>query len=400
METDTSGDKHKRTVLALRSIELYSAALSAAADQTEEMRRLPQETETWLHEAGLFKILQPERLGGFELDYVALVDICEALARADASVAWNVANLSSHHWMLGMFPPAAQSAVWDNNPDALIASSFIFPAGKASPEEGGYRLTGRWPFCSGVDPSSWNMLGAVVASQVDGDPPEYRIFLVPRHHYEIQDTWFATGLKGTGSKDVEVKDVFVSQDMTLGVGEISGGATPGSQTNGSALYRLPVFALFPFVLSGCALGNAQACLDDFVQWTGQRASKYSGTQLSQLQSVRIHIAAAGARIDAARRIMRGICIEAMQDAQNNHVPDLLTKTRYRRDGAFAVGLCTEAVDGLFSASGAGALYTGRRLQRQFRDAHAINAHIAFNFDAAGSNNGSVELGLASDNPTL
>src|SRR5450432_1486285 len=121
------------------------------AARTEELRRLPPETERDLHDAGLFRILQPKRVGGAELDYVALVDCAEILGRADASVAWNLANLASHHWMLGMFDPYAQDLIWSENPDALIASSFVFPAGRAEKAEGGYRLRGHWPFSSGVD---------------------------------------------------------------------------------------------------------------------------------------------------------------------------------------------------------------------------------------------------------
>src|SRR5215813_12982402 len=135
------------------------------AARTEELRRLPPETERDLHEAGLFRIVQPKRVGGSELDYVALVDCADILARADASVAWNLGNLASHHWMLGMFDKRAQDLVWDRDPNVLIASSFIFPAGRARKVEGGYRLRGSWPFASGVASCDWNMLASVVAPE-------------------------------------------------------------------------------------------------------------------------------------------------------------------------------------------------------------------------------------------
>src|SRR5471030_1136015 len=114
--------------------------LGDRASRTEELRRLPPETERDLHEAGLFRIVQPKRVGGSEFDYVALVDFADTIALADASVAWNLANLSSHHWMLGMFDPRAQDAVWSQDPNALIASSFVFPAGRARRVDGGYVL--------------------------------------------------------------------------------------------------------------------------------------------------------------------------------------------------------------------------------------------------------------------
>ena len=161
-----------------------------------------------------------------------------------------------------------------------------------------------------------------------------------------------------------------------------------------------MFSLFPYVLSGVALGNAQACLDDYVDVARHRASTYNRAKLADMQSTQIKIAEASAKIDAARRIMRSNCIEATMDARRGHIPDMAAKTRLRRDGAFSVNLCTEAVSLLFSASGARGLFTTGVLQRQFRDAHAINSHLAFNFDAAGTNYGRVALGLPSENLTL
>jgi 3-hydroxy-9,10-secoandrosta-1,3,5(10)-triene-9,17-dione monooxygenase len=369
------------------------------ASRTEELRRLPPETERDLHDTGLFRIVQPKRVGGSEFDYVALVDCADALGQADASVGWNFANLASHHWMLGMFDKRAQDLVW-KNADALIASSFIFPAGRARKVDGGYVLRGSWPFSSGVDSCEWNMLASVVSSDDEADGIEYRIFLLNKSDYKIKDTWNATGLRGTGSNDVEVNDAFVAEPMTLAVSDLAGGPTPGSAVNPNALYELPVFSLFPYVLSGVALGNAQACLDDYVEVARHRTSTYNRAKLADFQSTQIKIAEASAKIDAARLIMRSTCIEAMADARRGHVPGTAAKTKLRRDGAYSVNLCTEAVSLLFSASGARGLFTTGALQRQFRDAHAINSHLAFNFDAAGTNYGRVALGLPSENLTL
>jgi 3-hydroxy-9,10-secoandrosta-1,3,5(10)-triene-9,17-dione monooxygenase len=374
--------------------------LRERASKTEELRRLPKETERDLHEAGLFRIVQPKRVGGFEFDYVALVDCADAIGQADASAAWNLANLASHHWMLAMFDKRAQDLIWNKDANTLIASSFIFPAGRARKVDGGYLLRGSWPFSSGVDSSEWNMLASVVSSDDEADGIEYRVFLVNRNDYRIRDTWNASGLRGTGSNDVEVNDAYVTDPMTIAVHELAGGPTPGSAVNPNALYTLPVFSLFPYVLSGVALGNAQACLDDYVDLARHRASTYNRTKLGDLQSTQIKIAEASSKIDAARLIMRSTCIAAMADARRGHVPDTAAKTRMRRDGAFSVNLCTEAVSLLFAASGARGLATSGALQRQFRDAHAINSHIAFNFDAAGTNYGRVALGLPSENLTL
>jgi 3-hydroxy-9,10-secoandrosta-1,3,5(10)-triene-9,17-dione monooxygenase len=370
------------------------------AARTEELRRLPPETERDLHDAGLFRIVQPKRVGGAEFDYIALVDCADLLGQGDASAAWNFANLASHHWMLGMFDKRAQDLVWNENPDALIASSFIFPAGRASKVDGGYVLRGSWPFSSGVDSCEWNMLASVVWSEDEADGIEYRLFLLNRKDYKVIDKWNASGLRGTGSNDVEVNDAFVADAMTVAAHQVGGGPTPGSAVNPNALYTLPVFSLFPYVLSGVALGNAQACLDDYVEIARNRVSTYNRAKIGDIQSTQIKIAEASAKIDAARLIMRSTCIEAMADARRGHIPDVAAKTKLRRDGAFSVNLCTEAVSLLFAASGARGLYMTGALQRQFRDAHAINSHLAFNFDAAGTNYGRVALGLPSENLTL
>jgi 3-hydroxy-9,10-secoandrosta-1,3,5(10)-triene-9,17-dione monooxygenase len=383
-----------------RRAEALLPRLRERAALTEELRGLPPETERDLHETGLFRIVQPKRVGGSEFDYVALVDCAEILGRADASVAWNFANLASHQWMLGMFDKRAQDLVWDKDVDALIASSFIFPAGRARKVEGGYKLRGSWPFSSGVASCEWNMLASVVAFDDEADGIEYRIFLVHKNDYRILDTWNAVGLQGTGSNDVEVRDAFVPEALTVAVSDLAGGPTPGSAVNPNPLYALAVFSLFPYVLSGVALGNAQACLDDYINVAQHRSSTYNRAKLGDMQSTQIKIAEASAKIDAARLIMRSNCIGAMADARFGIIPDMAAKTRLRRDGAFSVNLCTEAVSLLFAASGARGLFTTGVLQRQFRDAQAINSHLAFNFDAAGTNYGRVALGLPSENLTL
>src|SRR5215469_11653722 len=233
-------DERAFSTLATRARALIPQ-LRERAPRTEELRGLPPETERDLHEAGLFRLVQPKRVGGAELDYVALVDCAELLGKGDASVAWNFGNLASHHWMLGMFDKRAQNLVWDQDANVLIASSFIFPAGRARKVEGGYRLRGSWPFSSGVASSEWNMLASVVSSDDEADGIEYRIFLVHKNDYRIVDTWNSVGLRGTGSNDVEVRDAFVPEPQTVAVSDLAGGPTPGSAVNPNALYALPAF---------------------------------------------------------------------------------------------------------------------------------------------------------------
>ncbi|MCS0496283.1 acyl-CoA dehydrogenase [Ancylobacter sp. MQZ15Z-1] len=383
--------------LLQRATDLASI-LAGRAPQAEALRRLPPENERDLHDSGLYRMLQPQAVGGAELGYECLITIGAALAAGCASSAWNLTNLASHHWMLAMFPPAAQDRIWKENPDALIASSFIFPAGKVKKVAGGYELSGRWPFSSGVDVCGWNMLAGIV--RTEGEAPDHRIFLVPRADYEILDTWHVTGLKGTGSNDVVCTDVFVPEEMTVSAEHLKGGPTPGSERHSAPLYRLPVFALFPAILSGVGLGNGEGALTDHVASTRKRAGNYTGARLAELQSVQIHIGSAATRLAHSRRMMLAICEEAMRDAGRGHVPDMTTKFAYRRDLAFATQLATQAVDEVNAASGAQALYLAGSQQRRFRDAHAISAHIAFSTDVANAAFGRLALGMEADNPVV
>jgi len=364
--------------------------LRERAAKCEELRRLPDETLRDFHDAKLFRIHQPKRVGGEELEFAAVVTYGALLARACASTAWNWVNFAAHNMMLGMFPPKAQDEIWGASVDALIASSFVFPAGKARKVEDGYVLSGRWPFSSGVDPSEWNML-AGLARLDDNLPAEQRIFMVPRSQYKVIDTWFAGGLRGTGSKDVEMSEVFVPEHMTLAVADTKGGPTPGSAVNPGPLYQLPVFALFPYMLSGVALGIAEGLIDDYKPGAG----KMTGARVAEIQSTQIRLSEATAYARASRLVQLANCNEAEQQ-----LPDAKTKARYRLEGAYAVEWAVRAVDVMFGLYGASGLYESGHVPRAFRDAHAVKQHFSFNTDIAGTTYGRVALGLASDNPTL
>ena len=372
--------------------------LRERAPRCEELRRMPEETLRDFHDAGLFWIQQPRRVGGAELEFVAVVTFGALLAGACASSAWNFINYLSHHLMLGMFPPRAQDQIWDESPDTLIASSFVFPAGKAKKVKDGYVISGRWPFSSGVDPSEWNML-AGLAWLDDNAPPEQRIFLLQRSQYEVIDNWFAGGLRGTGSKDVEASEQFVPEHLTLSVADIKGGPTPGSAVNPGPLYRMPVFALFPYMLSGVPLGIAEGRVEEYVS-RATKTGRMTGARVAEIQSTQIRLAEASAYARISRTVQEANCREAQALIEAGKVPDVRTKARYRLEGAYAVDWAVRAVDVMFGLYGAGGLYESGPVPRAFRDAHAVKQHFSFNTDIAGTTYGRVAHGLPSDNPTL
>ncbi|HJQ56577.1 MAG TPA: acyl-CoA dehydrogenase family protein [Vineibacter sp.] len=374
--------------------------LAKRAAECEALRRLPESTERDLHRTGLFRMVQPKRVGGAELDVGIFVDTCAELARVCPSTAWNLGNLASHHWMLGFFPPETQDELWDVSLDVLIATSLAFPAGRGRKVDGGYEVSGRWPLSSGVDNSDWNMLAYMVRETPDGPPVDQRFALVHRSQYEIIDNWHAVGLAGTGSKDVAIKGLFVPANRTLTAWALNGKPHPGSSVNSTPLFRVPMLALGPYVLSGVMLGCAQGAYETTVGAARRRNATTTGQPVGASQTVQIKVAEAGARIDAAEIVMRRACEHAMAVARSGAEPAHADKVRYRRDAFFSVRLCLEAVDILMGIAGSSGLYLSNAMQRLFRDAHAANAHIMFSPDVQGAIFGQHALGAAGPPPLL
>ena len=373
--------------------------LRERAQASEDARVLTRANEQLLHETGLFRFHQPKAFGGMELPFVAVIDIVAEIARGCPSTAWNVGNLGCHHWILGYYDPQTQHDVWDANPDTLIASSIALAAGRARKVEGGFIVSGRWPFSSGVDNSDWNMLAATV---FDGDKPvDSRLCIVPKSDYRIIDTWDAMGMGATGSKDVAAADVFVPDRRALALRACRGGfGHPGGATSKGALYGIPIVAASSHPLAPAALGAAEGAYEIFLDSIAKRAGTYTGAKVADFQAVQIKVARARSLIDSARYLLRQSAIAFDATAARGEAPDLETKLRFRAHSAFAVGQSREAVETLWSCYGAQGLYRRDPLQRHLRDVIAIAQHFSFNFDIAGAAYGTHALGGAYVNPAM
>ena len=382
----------------LERAERLVPTLAARARETEALRRIPDETIADLRASGLFRVLQPSRVGGAELPYDALVRVTAILARGCGSTAWVYANLANHDFMLAMWPPEAQHEVWSVSADQLIGSALMFPPGRATRAPGGYRLSGRWKFSSGIDACTWTMLGGIASA--DGELPDYRVFLVPQGDYRTIDTWYAAGLRGTGSKDVEVSDIFIPEHRALAVNSMKGCGAPGASVNPGPLYRLPVFDMFPYVVAATALGLAQGAIEMFAADTRHRVTSYSTTLMSDHATTQLRLGEAASAVEAAELLLLANCQTAMADAEASHLPTAQEKIRLRRDGAYAARLCTHAVDLLFEAGGGEFLYDDKPMQRVFRDVHAAHSHYALAWDVVAVQAGKFMLGIAPDIPTL
>ena len=373
--------------------------LRERAGETERLRRIHPDIIDELRRTRLMRIVQPTRVGGLELDLALFVDIGEVLGAACASTAWVWANYAIHDWMLAMFAPEGQDAVWGDDPDTIIGSALIYPAGRAEKVDGGWRLNGRWPFSSGIDASDWALLGAMAHRPGDAAPSPLML-MVRRADIERFDTWHVAGLAGTGSDDVAVDDLFVPAALAFNPREARGDSTPGSAVNPGPLYRQGILALFPHVIAGPILGMARGAYDDYVGAMRTRSATYNKSKIAEHAAVQLRIAEAGAAIDGARRALLDCFAESQTHAEAGAVPSDDTKARWRRDAAYAARLSVQAVEVLYAAAGGGANYLSNPLQRHHRDIHAAAGHIGVSWDVNAAEFGRTALGLPLGNPNV
>ncbi len=383
----------------LREARELVPALRARAAQAEAARVMLPETVSDLHRIGALRILQPKRWGGMEYDFISYIDVPMELARGCASTSWNVVNLSIHNWMLALYDERAQADVWDKDPDALIAAGIAYPQGRARKADGGFVISGKWNFSSGVNIAEWCMLAVIVR---DGDKIiDHRMCLLDKSRYEVVDDWHTLGMRSTGSMTVVAKDVFVPEYRALCAYDIRGGdGFPGVKGNPNPVYRVSLNALGGHGIAATAVGNAMAALEHTLVLVKERSTNYTGLKMRDQQIVQHRVATAAVKIDSAKLMLRTDALAAQQEANNNVMPDMEQKLRYKRNAAYAATLCMEAVDALHTVTGATGIYQSYPLERIFRDAHALGAHISLNFDAQAPAWGLAALGGEVVNPTL
>jgi 3-hydroxy-9,10-secoandrosta-1,3,5(10)-triene-9,17-dione monooxygenase len=363
--------------------------LRERAVRAERDRNIPQESVDEFIEAGLIHTLQPKRWGGYEHDHEVAFDIAVELGKSTCgSSAWCLNYLADHACMLALFPEEAQHDVWSRNNAACIATSAA-PTGKVAPASGGYRLDGRWSWCSGLRHSQWIMIGGLVQRPGE-DHPDMRLYLVPVSELKQDDTWYCAGLRASGSNTAVLDNVFVPEHRSVSFSVLREGCSPGSKVNANPMYRAPFIALHSYALLGPVLGVARGGYAEFVQWTRQRYLTYTQLAIAQHVPVQIRVAEIAAPIDAAELLARRAF--AMARADYAGMP-LATRTLLRRDFTYALRILREALDDLVKISGSSGLMDDNPVQRCWRDAHAISSHVVMNWDVPAENFGRSEFGL-------
>jgi 3-hydroxy-9,10-secoandrosta-1,3,5(10)-triene-9,17-dione monooxygenase len=363
--------------------------LRERAVKAERDRNIPKESVEDYIGAGLIHTLRPKRWGGYEHDHEVMFDIAVELGRSTCgSSAWCLNYLGDHAVILAHFPDEAQHDVWSRDQAACIATSAA-PTGKVTVVPGGYRLNGRWSWCSGLRHSQWIMIGGLVFREGE-DHPDMRLYLVPVAEVKQDDTWYCAGLRATGSNTSVLDDVFVPEHRSVSFATLRDGHSPGSAVNTNPIYRTPFIAVHTYALLGPALGLARGGYADFTDWTRRRYLTYTQLAIAQHVPVQLKTAEIAAQIDAAELLARRALATARADYAGMTME---TRTLLRRDWAYAMKTLRDAMDSLVKISGSSGLMEDNPVQRCWRDVHAISSHVVMNWDVPAENFGRAEFGL-------
>lgn len=389
----TPNDAPDDATLIQRAKDLQGV-LRERAEGTEAARVVDPRTIADFQRAGFFKMFQSRTWGGYESHPTAIFTVQELLAQACPSSAWIMGVVGVHNWQLAHFSKRAQQEVWGADPGVLASSSYA-PTGSVRAVDGGCVLRGRWFYSSGIDHVDWVLLGGNV-TDASGQTIDYRTFLVPKSDYRIVDDWHVIGLKGTGSKSLEIDEAFVPEHRQLSVLASQAFDTPGLRegTAGGPLFRVPFPTIFGSCITTPALGAAQRMLDLFVEMTRQATSLYSGARWAEEQTTQIRIAECDAELRAARMQQAANFDQIIARLERGETVPIEERARFRFDHCNLVDLAHRAADRLFVASGARSLMTSQPFQRFFLDIQAARVHAINNRGKWAATYGGSRLGVA------
>lgn len=365
------------TDLAARSPVMSSEDLDRAAvelsvrarrlaPEIETTRRLPAELLEGLRASGLFRIGAPAAVGAPEAPPAVTLRCAETVARGDASAGWCVSIAATSSLLAGWLPDEGVAEVF-GDPENVAAGVWA-PRGIARRVDSGYRVSGRWAFCSGITHSDFMFGGCMVEGAGKGAAP--LALAMPTNELQIIDTWHTSGLRGTGSHDAVADDVFVPDQRTLCLLE--------PPTSDAALYRFPIFSLLALSIAAAALGNARGAIDDLSELAAGKVALGSNRTLAERPATWSGVAQAEAALRAARAFYYQAIDETWMTVQRSEPVSVESRTALRLAATHAVRTAADVARDMYDLGGGSAIYDGSPLQRRFRDAHTATAHVQVN----------------------
>ena len=361
-------------MLIARARAMVPVLKSRARRATAE-RRISDETIAEMKAAGFFRILQPERWGGYEMNPNVFFEVQKLLAEGCMSTGWVYGVVGGHPYELALFHDQAQIDVWGGDDSVLVSSSYQ-PVGKVERADGGFYLSGRWGFSSGAEHCDWVLLGAMIPPAQEGASPDMRTFLVPRPDYVIEDAWHTFGLQGTGSQDIVVDRAFVPDYRTHKAVDGFLCKNPGQAENEAPLFRLPWAQIFLRLVSTAALGGAKAAVKGALEIAANRISTNTGKASKADPLLLGAIARTHAQIDEMEVVLRRNMDDMLGHAGDGEDVPMAKRVLYRYQSASVVRRCAELVDDLLPLLGGRAIYLSSPVIQPWLDLNAARAHVA------------------------
>jgi 3-hydroxy-9,10-secoandrosta-1,3,5(10)-triene-9,17-dione monooxygenase len=359
---------------------------------SEEPRRLPDETIEDFVTSDLLRMNQARRWGGHELGQAAVVELVSKVAEGDGSSGWVFGLLASHFWLVSVFGEEMQNEMWGADPTAMMSSSFAARESSVVPVEGGYQVSGRWPYSSGSPHCSWAMVGLMAPPSGPEQPPLMRWAIVPRAEYSIAEEWDTCALRGTASNTLVLDGVFIPEHRAVDPALILGGVGPGRSINPGSVFSLGFASSLGWYLGATALGSATQVARDFAANSATKISNFTGQPVLS-EPLIIHVGTAGAQVEAARAIMRYRTEWIDGRLEQGQMLTREETLASACDATSAVRLCVDAVDGCMRFSGAAGLALSNPVQSGWRDVHGVAAHMGYNTDAIFGSWGRIMLDL-------
>ena len=366
----TPGAKQFQGDALIKKARELAPLIRTCREEIDATRQLPTTLVDALRSAGLFRLFVPAKFGGYEVDPITFVKIIEEISAVDGSVGWVVSVGAVGGLLAGYLREDAAARIYD--PDAFFAGG-INPTGTAVAGHGGYRVAGKWAFGSGIRHADWVYGNCLV---YDGDrmrldsagKPVARLMLFPVTACETYDTWHVGGLRGTGSHDFSVKDLFVPDELSLI-------AFSGEASQPGTLFKFP-FSLFAVLIAAVPLGIARGAISAFVELAKAKRPTGTSALLSERPAAQIAVARAEALLGSGRAFLFEALSAMSREITASGEAGIKYRARLRLACTQAALNAAQAVDLMFEAGGATSLYTSSPLERCFRDVHAAMQHIA------------------------
>ena len=375
-------------------------ALRARREETRGNRTVLPDIREMVRESGVARILQPPAYGGAGGPLRDVVDAVSEVGAACGSTGWAVVQYVVHPFMVAQWPRESQDEVWGDDPENLVAGILIQSLGRYERARGGYRVSGRWPFVTGVDTCDWCIVSGYEEGRV-GQHESHLHFLIRREEIEILDTWHALGLRGSGTNDVRLQEFFVPAHRALSMEVLRGGESPGGHWRETPLYLLPSYPIFGCGISSGAVGIALEMVAEYNEIARKKGSIMAEKGVATFASQHIRFAEAKAAVDCARQLLRfaGDEISAIV-REEGRVPNLEERARCRALATYAGNTAMDAARAVWDLSGAASVYSKSSLGNLYTDMMVANQHFTQNKDVNYTTYGRILYGLDIDNPTL